>query len=467
MADNHKNRPLKRQDLRLANFFLVGLVIMTFICCVLLISSIVSTRKSLDLLEDSQLIPPELVVELNKNHERERTLDLVLIVVAASMGIALIAFYRYVVRVSTTLREIQTIDRDILNSITRGIVTADLQGKITSCNRALEQIMEVTAKRIVGHSLEEAFRSEATLYELLKESIQEESRPQDRDLEYTTKTGSIKPLRVTTFALRNEVGERVGGILLVKDMTEIRRMEERIQRASRLAALGELTQRLVHEIRNPLSAMDINLQLLQERLGSSSEDPETGRYLDIISTETRRLNEVLRNAQMFSTPEPPDFESVDLHQIINQVLFLIKEEASRREIEIVDNLQAEHSMVKANINQMKQVFLNLFKNSIEAMTEGGKLEVLSRNDGQGKIIGVELVDTGSGIPMANLQRVFDPYFTTKKKGTGLGLSIVHNILTQHGGSIDVTSWLGEGTIFSVILPLASSPDCSRNGVTRP
>jgi PAS domain S-box-containing protein len=345
--------------------------------------------------------------------------------------------------------------RDILESIDRGIITVDLQGKITSCNRALEEILEVEAKTIVGHSLEEVFISDDPLYQLLTESIQEEARPQEMDLAYTNKKGSIKPLRLTTFSLKKQAGERVGGILLIKDMTEIRKLEERIQRASRLAALGQLTQRLVHEIRNPLSAMDINLQLLQERLGSRSEDPEIGRYLEIISAETRRLNEVLRNAQVFSRPESPDLDTVDLHQIIDQVLFLIKEEASRREIEIVDNLQAEHSMVKADPDQMKQVFLNLFKNSIEAMSKGGKLEVLSRNDGQGKIIGVELVDTGSGIPMANLQRVFDPYFTTKKKGTGLGLSIVHNIIAQHGGTIDVTSWLGEGTIFSIILPLAS------------
>ena len=345
--------------------------------------------------------------------------------------------------------------RDILDSIDRGIVTVDLQGKITSFNRALEEILEVEAKTIVDHYLEEAFGREDPLYQLLKESIQEEAHSKDRDLAYTSKKGRIKPLRVTTFPLRKKTGERVGGILLVKDMSEISKLEERVQRASRLAALGQLTQRLVHEIRNPLSAMDINLQLLQERLGSRSEDPEIGRYLEIISTETRRLNEVLRNVQVFSKPESPDLETVDLHQIIDQVLFLIREEASRKKIEIAESLQAKYSMVKADPDQMKQVFLNLFKNSIEAMSEGGKFEVLSRNDGQDKIIGVELVDTGSGIPMANLQHVFDPYFTTKKKGTGLGLSIVHNIIAQHGGSIDVTSWLGEGTIFSIILPLAT------------
>jgi PAS domain S-box-containing protein len=345
--------------------------------------------------------------------------------------------------------------RDILDSIDRGIVTVDLQGKITSCNRALEEILEVEANTIVGCSLEEAFRREDPFYQFLQESIQEEPLLQDRDLAYTSKKGRIKPLRVTTFPLRKKTGERVGGILLVKDMTEIRKLEERVQRASRLAALGQLTQRLVHEIRNPLSAMDINLQLLEERLGSRSEDPEIGRYLEIISTETRRLNEVLRNAQVFSKPESPDLETIDLHRIIDQVVFLIKEEAFRKKIEISESLQAKHSMVKADPDQMKQVFLNLFKNSIEAMSEGGKFEVLSRNDGQGKIIGVELVDTGSGIPMANLQDVFDPYFTTKKKGTGLGLSVVHNIISQHGGTIDVTSWLGEGTIFSIILPLAS------------
>ena len=456
MADFHKNRLYRTPNPRLANLLLVCLVILTLTFCLLLYTSMVSTRKSRDVFTASELVPSDMLVELNKSYERERTLNLVLIVVTISMGLIFIVFYRYLLRVSTSLREIQTIDHDILNSITRGILTANLQGEITSCNRALEQILEVRGTKLIGRSLEEAFRIEDPLYQLLKESLQREARPRDKDLEYKVKSGKTVNLRLTTFALKNEVGKRIGGILLVKDMTEIHKMEERMQRSSRLAALGQLTQRLVHEIRNPLSAMDINIQLLQERREEGSEDPEIERYLEIISTEIRRLNEVLRNAQLFSKPEPPDLESVDLHQVIRQVLFLVKEEAGRKDIELVDNLKAKESEVQADTDQMKQVFINLLKNSIEAMTEGGKLEVLSRNDGTGTIIGVELVDTGSGIPMAKLHRVFDPYFTTKKKGTGLGLSIVHNILTQHGGSIDVSSWLGEGTIFSIILPLASS-----------
>jgi PAS domain S-box-containing protein len=454
MADSSKKRIFRRPSLRLANLFLVVLVIFAFTFCLLLYAGMVSTRKSLEVLEDSQLVPPDMLTELKEKYQRDRTLDLVLILISASMGVTLFVYYRYLVRVSRTLREVQSIDHDILNSITRGIITVDLQGMITSCNRAVEQILAVKSEKLIARSLEEAFPSEDPLYQLLKESIREEARPQDRDLAYTAKSGTIMSLRVTTFALQNEVGKRVGGILLVKDMTEIQKMEERAQRHSRLAALGQLTQRLVHEIRNPLSAMDINLQLLQERLTVGGEDSETGRYLEIISIETRRLNEVLRNAQLFSKPEPPDLETVDLHQIIRQVLFLIKEEAVRRQVEIVDNLQAKQILVRADSDQMKQVFINLFKNSIEAMAEGGKLEILSRNDGDDEIIGVELVDTGGGIPMAKLQRVFDPYFTTKKKGTGLGLSIVHNIITQHGGSIDVSSWLGDGTIFRIILPLA-------------
>jgi len=454
MADYFRQRSFIKQAPRLATLFVAGLIVLILVSSLLLFTDMVSTRKSLDLLRDNQLVSPDVVMKLKKSYVRERTLVLVLIVVTGSIGVVLILFYRYAVRVSVALREIQTIDRDILNSITRGIVTVNLQGEVTSYNRAAEQVLGVTGDHIIGRSLEEIFRSGDPLHLLLRESIQEESRAHDRDLSYTAKTGDIRPLRVTTFALRNEAGEKVGGILLLKDMTEIRKMEERIQRSSRLAALGQLTQRLVHEIRNPLSAMDINLQLLQERLGDSSQDSEIARYLEIIGTETRRLNDVLRNAQVFSKPELPDLEKVDLHQVIQQVLALIKEEAARKNIEITDNLLAEESLVQADSDQMKQVFLNLLKNSIEAMSEGGKLEVLSRNDGEGKIIGVELVDSGSGIPMANLQRVFDPYYTTKKKGTGLGLSIVHNIITRHGGSIDVTSWLGEGTIFSITLPLA-------------
>lgn len=456
MIHFRKNRFLNPPNLRWANLLLIGLVILTFTFCLLLYTRMFSVNKSLDVLISSQMVPPQLLAELSQEYERQRILDLVLIVIAATLGAILIVFYRHLVHVSKTLKEVQTIDHDILNSITRGIVTVDLQGMITSCNHALEQILSVRSERIIGRSLEEAFSRESPFYQLLKESIQEEARPQDRDLAYTAKTGSILPLRVTTFALRNEVGKRVGGILLVKDMSVIHKMEERVQRASRLAALGQLTQRLVHEIRNPLSAMDINLQLLHERLIVGEQDSEIGRYLEIISTETRRLNEVLRNAQLFSQPDPPDLGAVDLHQVIRQVLFLIKEETVRKEVEIADNLQAEKSLVQADMDQMKQVFINLFKNSVEAMAGGGRLEILSRNAGDGKIIGIELVDTGGGIPMENLQRVFDPYFTTKRRGTGLGLSIVHNIITRHGGSIDVSSWLGEGTIFSIILPLASS-----------
>jgi len=455
MADYFRQRSFVRQTPRLATLFVVCLVVLIFVSSLLLFTDMVSTRKSLSLLRSSESVPTDLVMKLKRSYTRERTLVLVLLVVTGSIGVVLILFYRYAVRVSTALREIQSIDRDILNSITRGIVTVNLQGEVTSCNRAAEQILGVDGDQIIGRFLEETFSSEDPLRLLLRESIQEESRAHDRDLSYTAKTGSIKPLRVTTFALSSGVGEKVGGILLIKDMTEIRKMEERIQRSSRLAALGQFTQRLVHEIRNPLSAMDINLQLLQERLGESGQDSEVSRYLEIISAETRRLNDVLRNVQVFSKPEPADLEMVDLHQIIQQVLLLVKEEAARKNIEIVDNFQAMASLVQADSDQMKQVFLNLLKNSIEAMSEGGKLQVLSRNDGEGKIVGVELVDSGGGIPMANLQRIFDPYFTTKKKGTGLGLSIVHNIISQHGGSIDVTSWLGEGTIFSIILPLAS------------
>ena len=439
----------------LAYGFLAVLTIFVIICCILLYTGMLSTRESLEALEKSNNVYPTILAELKQIQQMDWILDLVLIVITASMGMGLFIFYRYLVRVSTTLRELQTIDHDILSSITRGIATADLQGEITSCNRALEQIMGVSAAELLGRSLDDPFLEEDDLCLLLRESIKEQARPQDMDLEYSSKSGRTVPLRATTFALKNDVGTRVGGILLVKDMSEILKMEERVHRASRLAALGELTQRLVHEIRNPLSAMDINIQLLQERLDVDSKDPDIVRYLDIISRETRRLNEVLRSAQVFAKPQFPALDNVDLHWTIRQALFLLQEEAHRKGVEIADNLQAAESFVRADADQMKQVFINLFKNSIEAMAGGGKLEVNSRNDGDCSVIGVELVDSGSGIPLAKLQKIFDPFFTTKQKGTGLGLSIVHNIIVQHGGTIDVTSWLGDGTIFSIILPVAT------------
>ncbi len=179
MADFHKNKLYRPPNPRLANLLLVGLVVLTFTFCLLLYTGMVSTRKSRDVLAESQLVPSDVLVELNNNYERERTLGLVLIVVSGCIGLIFIVFYRYLLRLSTSLREIQTIDHDILNSITRGILTANLQGEITSCNQALEQILGVSGTKLVGRSLEEAFRTEDPLYQLLKESLQGEARPQN------------------------------------------------------------------------------------------------------------------------------------------------------------------------------------------------------------------------------------------------------------------------------------------------
>ena len=460
MSQERKRKSSIRPNLRPANVFLALLMLLTFMTSLLLYFGLVSTRKSLDTLSHSREVPQDMVMDLARHYRWERTLELGLIAMSASMGITLFVIYRYLVRVSRTLGEVRTIDRHILNSITRGIVTVDLEGKITSCNHAVEQMLGVRATELVGRPLEALFSLEDPLHRLLKESLREHVEHWDTDLEYPVSPDKVLRLRLTTFALRNEAGKRVGGILLLKDMTEIRKMEQRIQRASRLAALGELTQRLVHEIRNPLSAMDINLQLLQEKLDLTGKDREIGRYLAIISSETRRLDEVLRNAQLFAHPRPPDMKAVDLHQIIRRVIFLLRQEATQKGVEITENLQASESQIHADMDQMEQVFINLFKNSLEAMDRGGKLEVISRNTWEDKKITVEILDTGPGIPMANVQRIFDPYYTTKKKGTGLGLSIVHAIVGQHSGTIDVGSWLGEGTLFSIALPVI--PDTETN-----
>jgi PAS domain S-box-containing protein len=446
-----------RRRFWLANLFLALLMVLTLTVSLLLFVGLVSTRKSLDEMMREHMAQPAMVMDLSRHYQRERALELGLIAMSVSMGVTLFVIYLYLLRVSRTLREVRTIDRDILNSITQGIVTVDLRGNITSCNQALEQIFGVRAIELFGRPIEAFLPCEDPLCLLLKESFQEESQPREMDLDYTVRKDRVMPLRVTTFALRNEMGRRVGGILLLKDMTEIRKMEERIQRASRLAALGDLIQKLVHEIRNPLSAMDINLQLLQERVARQGENGEIGRYLTIIASETRRLNEVLRNVQSFSSPRPPLLEPIDLHQAIRRVILLLRQEAMQSGVEIIDDLGAGESQVLADVDQMEQVFINLFKNSIEAMAGGGKLEISSKNTGRGRNITVEVIDTGPGIPLANLRRIFDLYYTTKKKGTGLGLSIVHSIITQHSGIIDVDSWLGEGTLFTITLPLAAGP----------
>ena len=234
---------------------------------------------------------------------------------------------------------------------------------------------------------------------------------------------------------------------------DLKKSKSYIRRADRLASLGTLTAGLAHEIRNPLVAIKTFTQLLPERL----EDEEfRNHFLNIASGEVDRISALVTELLEFARPSEPKFEMEDINNIIDGMVLLVSTETKSKHIGIIKDYALDLRPITIDREQMKQVFLNILLNAIEATPENGKIYVKTRcfTKPQGEpYIQVEFTDTGCGIPAEYLEDIFTPFFTTKEKGSGLGLSISNQIIQDHKGYIDVESQVNKGTSFFINLPL--------------
>lgn len=235
---------------------------------------------------------------------------------------------------------------------------------------------------------------------------------------------------------------------LEKVYRELQASFEQIKRADRLSAIGQLAASLAHEIRNPLASIEGAANIIES--AQTSEDVRAGS-LNIIRKESRRLNRLLTNLLDFARPRRPEFQSVDLSRLIDSVVALVDHSARQSSIEIRKNLAAVLPPVESDPEQLKQVLLNLTINAMQAMPEGGRIEISARPAESGVRIAVR--DQGPGVAEEDLEKIFDPFYTTKEAGTGLGLSVAHQIVVQHGGMIKAERNPGRGMTFSLVLPL--------------
>ena len=236
-------------------------------------------------------------------------------------------------------------------------------------------------------------------------------------------------------------------------MEDLKKSKSHIQRADRLASLGTLTAALAHELRNPLVAIKTFTQLLPERF----EDQEFRNYfLQIVSGEVDRISTLVSELLEFARPSDPRVEAEDINSILDSIILLVSTGSKKKHIDIVRDFSANLPPVFIDREQIKQVFLNLLINAIEATDENGKITVITRpyiKPNGAPYIQIEFTDTGCGIPTDSLESIFHPFFTTKHKGSGLGLSISNQIVQEHKGSIEVESRLNKGSTFYVNLPL--------------
>jgi len=228
-------------------------------------------------------------------------------------------------------------------------------------------------------------------------------------------------------------------------------IEEQLRRADRLSALGELAAGMAHEIRNPLGSIRGTAEILRDGIDPADKRHE---FAGILIKEVDRLNRVVRDFLDFARPAPVERGRVDLNEALREILALIGPQALNGGVR-VELTAGELPPVPGDREQLKQAFLNLVLNALQAMPAGGTLAV-STAPVEGRVE-VRFTDTGQGIPPEKLEKIFNPFFTTRQEGTGLGLAITHRIVQGHGGRIEVTSRIGEGTTFTVIIPLGEGP----------
>jgi signal transduction histidine kinase len=274
--------------------------------------------------------------------------------------------------------------------------------------------------------------------------------------EITTETGRRVQISLDFIHDDHQADRRqtLGALLTLHDLESVREIESELELSRRLAAIGRLTSGVGHEVKNPINAIVVHLELLRNKLDSS--DDRALRHLEIIQSEIQRLDRVVQTLVDFSRPVELQLMEQDLREVVASVLLLASAEFETRNVKVSSLLPDTPAIAKIDSDLMKQALLNVVLNGAQAMAGGGKLEV--RLSGDARVASISVHDEGEGIPDEVRQKIFDLYFTTKREGSGIGLAMTYRILQLHNGQVDVQSQPGKGTTFVLRLPLSNSTD---------
>jgi PAS domain S-box-containing protein len=342
----------------------------------------------------------------------------------------------------------------LIENMADGVIFINPDGRVAFCNSAAERIRNVKREDIVGKTVFEYHPSHLakTLNNILDEfksgkkgSFQQKMRAND-DYSYNTYTPVF-----------SKEGKFLGVMLLSQDLTERMRLEYALIKAERLATIGKMSARVAHEIKNPLSSISLNIELLHDELKcyDGATTKEALNLLASIMAEVDRLTGISEEYLQFARLPNLPLKARAVNAILIELTGFLREEISKDNIILAEYYEKDLPLVAIDENQMKQALLNIFKNSFEAMPNGGKLSV-STERGRNGTIEVHITDTGIGIDEEKLEKIFDPFYTTKNSGTGLGLAISQQIILEHGGEIGCQSAPGYGTTFTIQLPIARS-----------
>ena len=340
----------------------------------------------------------------------------------------------------------------VMSKMQDGLMLFTRDSRVVLVSASAEKFLGRPRREILGRTAEEIF-SDGTVLGAVVLSAFQKQRPL---VQYEFDAADSRRVQVSLDFIQ-EKGTPIGALLTMRDAESVRRIEDEIEISRRLSASGRLTRGVAHEVKNPINAIVLHLQLLQNKM--QQDDPESRRHMDVIGNEIRRLDRVVQILVDFTRPRDLHWEEADLRKIFEEVAVLAAPDAARHGVKVVRKLSDEPLMVRVDPDLMKQAILNLVINGVQAMAQGGTLTVVAYREEE-TIIG-EVRDQGNGIPAEAREKIFELYFTTKSDqgGSGIGLAQTYQIMQWHYGSVEFDSIVGEGTTFRLRLPaLEGKPD---------
>lgn len=349
--------------------------------------------------------------------------------------------------VDRALKESRDYTRQVVRSMANGLLSVDAEGRITSWNQLALDLLGLSEPQLRGRRLETILDFEATgigraLYQC---------RPSlDREIRYRRGAGDEIPLGISASPILADDNLCNGAVVILRDLRQIKRLEENVRRNERLAALGRLAAGVAHEIRNPLSSIRGFAQYLRHVL---RDRPDARQYADVIIREMDRINRVVGDLLTFARPRKIEARPADVRDLVDHVARLVQADAGARRIGIEKQVAPDARRVVLDAAQITQALLNLALNALQAVDQEGTIVIGAHHGAGGVHLWVQ--DDGPGIPAETREKVFDPFFTSRETGSGLGLAIVHKIAQNHGGEVHIQSpppGLERGCRVEIILP---------------
>jgi PAS domain S-box-containing protein len=333
----------------------------------------------------------------------------------------------------------------IMSSLQDGLMLFTSDSRVVLVSAAIEGFLGRSRGELLGRTIKEIFSPETQFGALVLDAFRLRHAVEQREIE----ASNGRHVQVSLDFIQ-EKGTQIGALLTMRDAESARRIEDEIELSRRISASGRVTRGVAHEVKNPINAIVLHLQLLRNKL--QQLDPDTTRHVDIIDSEIHRLDRVVQVLVDFTRPRDLHLEEADLRLILDEVFLLASPDAAQHGVKLIRELPEESIRVKIDIDLMKQAILNVVLNGVQAMPNGGTLAITARREEETVI--TEIKDQGTGIPPEVQDKIFELYFTTKKTGSGIGLAQTYQIMQWHYGSVDFESAMGKGTTFRLRLPLA-------------